>query len=68
MGNFAELYLTDSRWNVDSHLELEHRVNALCSLVCDLLRTNQKLREAMVSAKIEIPDSQGCRYRTRQGP
>jgi hypothetical protein len=35
----------------DSRLELEHRLNSLSSLVCDLLRTNQELRHALLEAK-----------------
>jgi hypothetical protein len=37
-------------WSIDSRLELEQRPNSLSSLVCDLLRSNQELRHALLEA------------------
>jgi hypothetical protein len=52
MGNNREPNAADSRRNIDSHQEMEYRLNSLRSLVCDLLRTNQELRFALPDAKI----------------
>jgi hypothetical protein len=49
----------DNLWNVDSHREMEYRLNSLRSLVCDLLKTNQELRYALLDAKIDVPRNQG---------
>ena len=50
---------TDNRWNIDSSLEMKHTINCLRSLVCELLRTNQELRVALLEAKSGVPDHQG---------
>ena len=42
----------------DARLELEHRLNSLSSLVCDLLRTNQELRHALLEAKVNTQRNQ----------
>jgi hypothetical protein len=41
----------DSCWDIDSHLEMEQRLNALRLLVCDLLKTNQELRYALLTVR-----------------
>jgi hypothetical protein len=41
---------TDNLWSIDSRKEMEYRLNSLQSLVCDLLRTNQELRDAVFDA------------------
>ncbi len=48
---------TNSR-SIDSRLELKHRLNSLSSLVCDLLRTNQELRHALLEAKVNTQRNQ----------
>ncbi|MBB5343983.1 hypothetical protein HDF10_001962 [Edaphobacter lichenicola] len=48
-------HTTDNRWSNDSHLEMDHQLNSLRSLVCDLLKTNQELRQALVTARSGIP-------------
>ena len=38
--------------NIDSRQEMEHSLSSLRSLVCDLLKTNQELRYALLGARI----------------
>jgi hypothetical protein len=45
-------------WSPDTRPELEHRLNSLSSLVCDLLRTNQELRDALLEAKANTQRNQ----------
>ena len=52
-------YATDIRWSADSSLEMEHRLNSLRSLVCDLLKTNQELRDALLQARLGAPNNRG---------
>jgi hypothetical protein len=44
--------------SIDSFLEMEQRLTSLRSLVCDLLKTNQELREAL-KANSGVPNNQG---------
>jgi hypothetical protein len=37
----------------DSYLEMEQRIACLRSLVCDLLKTNQELRQILLEAGID---------------
>jgi hypothetical protein len=50
MGSNCEPDETDNIWSVDSYKEMEYRLNSLRSLVCDLLKTNQELRDALLDA------------------
>ena len=52
-------HASDNRWSIDSSVEMEHRLNSLRSLVCDLLKTNQELRLALLEARSGVPDNQG---------
>jgi hypothetical protein len=52
-------HTTDNRWSHDSCLEMDHRLNSLRSLVCDLLKTNQELRQALVEARSGVPKDKG---------
>lgn len=38
---------TDPHLNMDSYKEMEYKLHCLRSLVCDLLKANQELREAL---------------------
>lgn len=38
-----------------SNPEIEHRLASLQSLVCDLLQTNQQLRDALIAAESGLP-------------
>jgi hypothetical protein len=44
-------HATDDRSTLDSSVEMEHRLNSLRSLICDLLKTNQELRDALRQAR-----------------
>jgi hypothetical protein len=52
-------HATDNRWSTASFLEMEHTINCLRSLVCDLLRTNQELRDALLEARSGVSNDQG---------
>jgi hypothetical protein len=52
-------HTTDNRWSNDSYLEMDRRLNSLRSVVCDLLKTNQELREALLEARSGVPKYQG---------
>jgi hypothetical protein len=59
VGNYAEPDATGNHWIVDSYQEMEYKLHSLRSLVCDLLKTNQELRDALLNAKIDVPLHQG---------
>ena len=55
MGSNCEPDETENNlWNTDSYKEMEFRLNSLHSLVFDLLKTNQELRDALVNARSEV--------------
>jgi len=41
-------------WSTDSNEEMKFRLKSLRSLVFDLLKTNQELRDALVNARSEV--------------
>jgi hypothetical protein len=47
MDSSKVLHATDDCRSIDSFLEMEHRLKSLRLLICDLLKTNQELREAL---------------------
>jgi hypothetical protein len=51
-------HATDNRWSIDSFLEMERSLNSLRSLVCDLLKTNQELRHALLEAESSASNGQ----------
>jgi hypothetical protein len=51
------VHATDDRSTLNSSPEIEHRLNALRSLVCDLLKTNQELRDALLEARSGISNA-----------
>jgi hypothetical protein len=53
----------DTRDTMDSILEMEHRLNSLRLLVCELLKTNQELRDALQEARSGGSDAQGTSSR-----
>jgi len=44
---------------MDSLLEMEHRLNSLRLLVCELLKTNEELRDALQEARSTGSDARG---------
>jgi hypothetical protein len=51
-------HTTDNRGSNDSYREMEHRLNALRSLVCTLLKKNQELRSALLEAERQYDEEQ----------
>lgn len=51
MGSDCEPDETEGIWSVDSRSEMEYRLHSLRSLVCELLKTNQELRDALFDAQ-----------------
>jgi hypothetical protein len=47
-------HVRDNLGSVDLHLELEERINSLSILVCDLLKTNQELRRALLDTTVDV--------------
>jgi hypothetical protein len=41
-------------WDTDSYKEMESKLHCLRSLVCDLLKTNQELRDALLDARSDV--------------
>lgn len=49
----------DDRQSVNSYREMEGKLSCLRSLVCDLLKTNQELRNELSEAKIDARWGEG---------
>jgi hypothetical protein len=47
---------TETSLSMESYQEMQYRLSCLRSLVCDLLKANQDLREAMLDARIAPHD------------
>jgi hypothetical protein len=58
MGNNEKLDATANRMGIDSYQEMKYRLDSLRLLVCDLLKTNQELRDAL-QAKMDVPRMRG---------
>jgi hypothetical protein len=58
MDSSEALHAPDNRWNIDSYLEMKFKLESLRSLVCDLLKTNQELRMALLDAEVNLPPNQ----------
>jgi hypothetical protein len=54
MKNHCELHERDTLSDPNSYKEMEYRLKSLRSLVCDLLKTNQELRNALLDAGIDM--------------
>jgi hypothetical protein len=65
MGSNCEPDETDGIWSVESYKEMEYRLHSLRSLVCDLLKTNQELRDALFDARIECSAEPQSRNRPK---
>jgi hypothetical protein len=48
----------DNPPSIESCAEMEHKLNSLRALVCDLLKTNQELRLALLEVRSGAPDNQ----------
>jgi len=58
MGICEVPHATDNRCAMDASPEAELRLNSLSSLVCDLLKENQELRNALHEARLNLPNNQ----------
>lgn len=68
MNNHWEPHQTDEHRNIDAYQEMEYRLKSLRALVCDLLRTNQELRSALLDAGIDMRGGVGRVPVGSQGP
>ena len=57
MDSCEEPHATDIRWSMDSYMEMELKLKSLRLLICDLLKTNQELRAALVEARSAVPNN-----------
>lgn len=48
-------HATGNHGSSDSYMEMADTLRSLRSLICDLLRTNQELRIALLKAKGSLP-------------
>jgi hypothetical protein len=53
MDNHWEPHETDDLPDIGAYQEMEYRLKSLRALVCDLLKTNQELRSALLDAGID---------------
>jgi hypothetical protein len=67
MKNHCEPHERDALCD-NSYNEMEYRLKSLRSLVCDLLKTNQELRNALLDAGIDTRGREGASSRTTPTP
>jgi len=53
MNDHYQPHESDALCDASSRKEMEYRLKSLRSLVCDLLKTNQELRNALLDAGID---------------
>lgn len=51
-------HATGNHGNSASRMEMEDTLNSLRSLICDLLKTNQELRTALLKARASLPHNE----------
>jgi hypothetical protein len=61
MDNHWERHETDEFLEIGAYQEIEYRLRSLRALVCDLLKTNQELRTALLDAGIDMPGREEMR-------
>jgi len=59
--NHWERHETDEFLEIGAYQEIEYRLRSLRALVCDLLKTNQELRSALLDAGIDMPGREEMR-------
>jgi hypothetical protein len=67
MENHCEPHETNDLWDIRSYEEMEYRLKSLRSLVCDLLKTNQELRNALLDAGIDTQGREASSARATPG-
>jgi hypothetical protein len=68
MDSHWELHETDEHRDIGAYQEMEYRLKSLRALVCDLLKTNQELRSALLDAGIDMRGGVAARSRAQLGP
>lgn len=58
MPDYGAAYADSNYLSADSHREAAHELASLRLLICDLLKTNQELRGALLKARLDGPLSQ----------
>jgi hypothetical protein len=65
MDNHWEPHKTDEPRDIDAYQEMEYRLKSLRALVCDLLKTNQELRSALLDAGIDMLGGKAASFRAK---
>jgi len=59
MSHIQQPDTTGHNSSADSYREMEYKLNTLRSVVCDLLKMNQQLRDTLLAAKLAVPHERG---------
>ena len=68
MDNHWEPHESDEHRNIGAYQEMEYRLKSLRALVCDLLKTNQELRSALLEAGIDMHGGVAASSRAKPRP
>ena len=68
MDNHWEPHETDEQRDTGAYQEMEYRLKSLRALVCDLLKTNQELRSALLDAGIDKLGGEVARSHAKPRP
>jgi hypothetical protein len=68
MDNHWEPHETDELRDIGAYQEMEYRLMSLRVLVCDLLKTNQELRSALLDAGIDMLGGRAASSRAKPRP
>jgi hypothetical protein len=68
MKNHCEPHERDALCDTNAYNEMEYRLKSLRSLVCDLLKTNQELRNALLDAGIDTRGREAASFRATPRP
>jgi hypothetical protein len=68
MDNHWEPLETDEHRDIGAYQEMEYRLKSLRALVCDLLKTNQELRSALLDAGIDMRGGKAAISRAKPRP
>jgi hypothetical protein len=68
MNSHCEPHEIDALCDTNSYNEMEYRLKSLRSLVSDLLKTNQELRNALLDAGIDTRGRKGASSRATPRP
>jgi hypothetical protein len=68
MDNHWKPHETDEHRDIGAYQEMEYRLRSLRALVCDLLKTNQELRSALLDAGIDMRGGVAASSRAKPRP